>query len=162
LFRSLPVGLYRRILLEPSNILRGNGRHGSPFSRTGFLPSVLQDCLIQDVACTLFMVANFFQEHTGFLYICKILINDDKILGTLDLVKETLEVTIPYEKFSVCEKVKRTTYSVLSPLTNMASGFERKEVHSVKLAVNESQISNLKFPEIEPIQVGDIVEVVGK
>ena len=88
--------------------------------------------------------------------------NDDKILGTLDLVKETLEVTIPYEKFSVCEKVKRTTYSVLSPLTNMASGFERKEVHSVKLAVNESQISNLKFPEIEPIQVGDIVEVVGK
>lgn len=77
-------------------------------------------------------------------------------LGSLDLIKETLEVVIPYEQFSYCRKVNRSSYSLLSPL----SQFEQIRKSYEPLEVLESDISGKKFPKKEPIKVGDLVDVL--
>lgn len=39
--------------------------------------------------------------------------------GTLDIVKDVVEVITPYKAFSVCRKIVRRHYNPLNPLENM-------------------------------------------
>lgn len=79
---------------------------------------------------------------------------DGRCYGTLDAIKDYVEVTTAYEHFSVCKKIVRHQSHVLSPLSMLrtTSSYESMEV-------DESEIDkNLKPPDITPIKVGDIVE----
>lgn len=80
---------------------------------------------------------------------------DDQSFGTLDAVKEYIEVTTPYERFSVCKKIRRISRSVFSPLSEM----QTTSIRSEPMDIDKEQIdSSLARPKVGPIQVGDIVE----
>lgn len=72
--------------------------------------------------------------------------------GTLDAVKEIVEIDVPYEKFSICRKVIYKTENALNPL----SAFE----HTMRLLrpmnVNEDELSHRELPPVSPIKKGDL------
>lgn len=74
-------------------------------------------------------------------------------LGTLDYIKDTVEIVTVYENFSLCKKIIRTKSNLLSPLSN----FVTTEVHVAKLKVNEEQISNRKISGNPIISIGDLL-----
>lgn len=78
-------------------------------------------------------------------------------LGTLDSVKEELEITSTFPRFSVCEKI---VYDV--PIASALSGIilNSSNKESLDINVNEEQISNHFFPNITPIQLYDSVEII--
>lgn len=77
-------------------------------------------------------------------------------LGTLDIIKDELEVVIVYEKFSICKKIKRINFNtIVNPLAT------RTQVESVEINIDKSQISGRKSNNYKSqIQVGDSVVVL--
>lgn len=87
----------------------------------------------------------------------EILDPDTKVsLGTLDIIKDELEIVTVYEKFSICKKLLRTNLgSILNPLVN------RTTVESVELNVDKSDVSGRKsYNNPSPIKVGDSVIIL--
>jgi len=73
-------------------------------------------------------------------------------LGTIDIIKATVEVAIPYEKFSICRKYRISNVDLLNPLSKFV--FESKVPQ--ELNVNSTQITNREIPEGSPISKGDL------
>ncbi|WP_322622226.1 hypothetical protein [Aedoeadaptatus coxii] len=82
---------------------------------------------------------------------------NNKSFGTLDRIKECIEVTTIYEQFSICKKIIYTRQSILSPLAAIQSTSASIE----PMNVDKTQIDTTLFaPEVTPIQVGDLVEKI--
>ena len=80
---------------------------------------------------------------------------DGKDYGTLDTVKDIVEVVIPYEKFSVCQKITRTANNPLAPLFALQKTMTKLN----PLNVDPDSISHRKIPiGNQTIQVGDIAQ----
>lgn len=78
-------------------------------------------------------------------------------LGTLDIIKEELEITTVYPNFSICEKIIIEEFNPFIPALNRT----KKTIKSSKLKVNNEQISNRKFiNNPPPIEIGDIVQII--
>lgn len=82
-------------------------------------------------------------------------LNNEEI-GTLDLIKSELEIVEVYDRFSLCQKVTRRAHTIFA----MSQIDLSKTVKSVQtLNINSDDVSGLKFPDITPIQKGDIAEI---
>lgn len=82
---------------------------------------------------------------------------NNKSFGTLDRIKEHVEVTTTYEHFSICKKIMYTRQSILSPLAAIQSTSASIE----PMNVDKTQIDKtLVIPEVSPVQVGDPVEKI--
>ena len=76
--------------------------------------------------------------------------------GTLDLIKEDIEVISVFPKFSVCQKINRKTVKSFT-LTNYLT----KEIEEVqKLNMNKEEISNTFYKDPSPIKLGDLVKIL--
>lgn len=76
-------------------------------------------------------------------------------LGTLDVIKEDLEIIAVYSAFSLCQKITSkqvNPYQLLEPYRNVTK--------IEKLNVEKSEIENLKYKSDEPIKNGDLVKVL--
>lgn len=76
--------------------------------------------------------------------------NDNRFLGTLDFVKETLRVTEIYSYFSVCEKIiqeevyeaaprEKQISSAFSPLAKFSKGKKVTRELGVAMKINETE-----------------------
>ena len=82
------------------------------------------------------------------------LIIDGVNYGAYDGIKAVIEVTAPYARFSVCQRIVRRTSTLFSPVSVLQKTIAR----SVPLNVNKDDISaNLSAPIITPIKIGDTV-----
>lgn len=77
---------------------------------------------------------------------------DDVDYGTLDMVKDTVEVSIPYKSFSICRKIARKVVNSLNPL--MALNKTLSQLQPLK--VNPDDITNRPIPSPTPIKKDDI------
>ena len=86
------------------------------------------------------------------------------IIGTLDQIKEEVEVTTVYPRFSVCQKRKQITIPSLTPLADFLSSMVPKtEESQVSLYVNKEEISNRAMPSpSSPVSIGDEVMLLHK
>lgn len=76
--------------------------------------------------------------------------------GTMDTIKSNLSIETIYEKFSVC-----TNNNIENDVTKSLIGsFSSSIKFNENLNINEEQISNLKEPDIKPISLGDVVEII--
>lgn len=82
---------------------------------------------------------------------------DGKKLGVIDITKDKLEVVEVFEKFSICKKILLKEQNVLQPIN-----FIRKEEIICKLNVKKEEISNIKYRDVSPITIGDLVKIVEK
>ena len=73
--------------------------------------------------------------------------------GTLDAVKEVVEVDVPYEHFSLCRKVIYKTENSLNPLAS----FEKTMRLLRPMNVDKDNASHRELPSISPIEKGDTV-----
>jgi len=82
-----------------------------------------------------------------------------KLLGTLDCIKETVSVEIPYENFSICRSSERENdFNFLSPLNDtLYSSVLKKQPK--KLNVDSGDCSFKKVPEKSKIAIGDSVKI---
>ncbi|WP_296912957.1 hypothetical protein, partial [uncultured Megasphaera sp.] len=72
--------------------------------------------------------------------------------GTLDMVKDIVEVVVPYDKFSICRKIIHKAVNPLNPLDAL-----NKTLSQLRpLKVDPSGITNRKIPTPTPIKKGDI------
>ena len=81
-------------------------------------------------------------------------------LGTLDAIKEELEITQVYDHFSICQKlIREETYT---PILAAISQLNIKQVHITvdTLNVNPKDITGQAPPRITPIKKGDIAEIL--
>lgn len=95
--------------------------------------------------------------------------NNNEVLGTLDFIKDTLEVTEVYSKFSVCKKItikkihhpsafqQALSQNVLSSLSGFAGTTETKILEE-KLTIEESEVSGRKTGE-KVLKIGDIARI---
>ena len=82
------------------------------------------------------------------------LIIDDVNYGSYDGIKAVIEVTAPYSRFSVCQRIVRSTTNLFSPV----SALQKTIARTIPLNVNKDDISkNLFAPKITPIKIGDTV-----
>lgn len=77
--------------------------------------------------------------------------------GSLDNIKAELYIKEIYERFSLCQSVKKTS--------NIANEFSKSilslyNYQSANLNVNENQIENIEIPDDKTISLGDTVEVI--
>lgn len=79
-----------------------------------------------------------------------------QLLGTLDAVKSTITVVIPYEKFSLCQNAETVELELLGPLTQIAR--ETKKIKNFN--VNQAELSHRKLPKPAPIKIGDCVSKI--
>lgn len=77
-------------------------------------------------------------------------------LGSIDIIKTTLEVAVPYRKFSICRKYRTSNVELLNPLSKFI--YESKTVQ--ELDVRPDQITNREIPRSSPISEGDIVVLI--
>lgn len=85
------------------------------------------------------------------------------IIGTLDQIKEEVEVTVVYKTFSICQKPKKVSIPSLTPLADFLSSVAPKtEVSQVPLHVNQEEISHRVMPSPSPVSVGDKVMLLHK
>ena len=72
--------------------------------------------------------------------------------GTLDMVKDIVEVVVPYDKFSICRKIIHKAVNPLNPLDAL-----NKTLSQLRpLKVDPSDITNRKIPTPTPIKKGDL------
>lgn len=95
--------------------------------------------------------------------------NKNKFLGTLDIIKDELEITTVYEHFSICEKIKRTSKTIqrnpfeIYKLSGLMKSSETKtDVEKLPLNVNKEDFTNDIFKTDEPIKKGDLVKILKK
>ena len=82
------------------------------------------------------------------------LIIDGVNYGAYDGIKAVIEVTAPYARFAVCQRIVRRTSTLFSPVSVLQKTIAR----TVPLNVNKDDIStNLSAPVITPIKIGDTV-----
>lgn len=86
--------------------------------------------------------------------------NDDEVLGTLDFIKEKLEVTQVFARFSICEKIKRekvthpTSFQqAMMAIPNLNLGKREIKVTREKINIDETEISGWFAPIIETTKV---------
>lgn len=81
-------------------------------------------------------------------------------IGTLDAIKETLEITEVYGNFSICQKIVREEYP--NPITMALSQFNTRQTQETisEINVDAADITNLAPPTKKPIKTGDIVEIL--
>lgn len=79
-------------------------------------------------------------------------------LGSLDLIKTTVEIVSLYEKFSLCQRINRdqTMNTMLNPLSN----FQKNLVRIEQINVDTESTTNRKIRTSSPIKVGDIAELM--
>lgn len=82
----------------------------------------------------------------------KSVVIDGTDYGTLDAVKEVVEVDIPYDKFSLCRKVIYGTGNRLNPLVS----FEEAMRLLRPMNVDKDKVSHRELPSISPIEKGDL------
>jgi len=75
-----------------------------------------------------------------------------EIIGTMDFVKEYLEIVTVYPKFSLCRKLKKS--STLSSMASM-SPLNKYSVEEIPISVDAKQISHRKMEFDKKIQIGD-------
>lgn len=76
-----------------------------------------------------------------------------RVLGTLDIIKDVVQVIVPYNRFSICQKQKTVSAPLLNPWVELAARAGRTV--SQPLNVNPAEITNRKIPSPTPISVGD-------
>ena len=79
-------------------------------------------------------------------------------LGTLDVIKDTVQVKIPYENFSLCKKKPIICPEILNPLSQLLND----NMLSENLYVDKKAISKRKVTKIEPIKIGDLALLLPK
>ena len=90
--------------------------------------------------------------------------DDNKVLGTLDFIKETLEVTEVYSKFAVCKKIKTEKIDHPSPLQKAAASFSvlggitETKTTIEKINIDKDEMSGRKIGD-EIIRIGDLARV---
>ena len=77
-------------------------------------------------------------------------------LGTLDFVKAEVEVVIPYDRFSLCEKIYRTQVNFLDPVSGLMT--TRRAV--AKLDINNDEATGRKITGNPTISVGDLAHLI--
>ncbi|MBU8572713.1 hypothetical protein KM900_19710 [Bacillus subtilis] len=95
----------------------------------------------------------------------------DKKLGTLDFIKDKLEVVELYSNFSVCKKLVKTkvyqpsalqkafaSSNIASTLQTALGGYARTEIKSEKINVGEEDISGRVTGE-KTIKIGDYARI---
>lgn len=83
----------------------------------------------------------------------KVLDPDTKAeLGTLDNIKDIVQVEVPYENFSLCRKVRTVRKEILNPLSKLVQTTTTLE----SLYVDKTEISGRKPLKKEPIKIGDL------
>ena len=82
------------------------------------------------------------------------LIIDGVNYGAYDGIKAVIEVTAPYARFAVCQRIVRRTNTLFRPVSVLQKTIAR----TVPLNVSKNDIStNLSAPVITPIKIGDTV-----
>ncbi len=76
-------------------------------------------------------------------------------LGTLDFIKDQVEVVTLYENFSLCKKIVRTKSNIFTPFNEYVTTTS----HVASLKVNEEQITNRKISGNPVISVGDELRI---
>lgn len=91
-------------------------------------------------------------------------------LGTLDIIKDELEITKVYEHFSVCKKIFRISKTAQRnpfEINSFASLIKKMEViktrtETLPLNVDKEDCTNEIFETDEPIKKGDLVKILKK
>lgn len=78
--------------------------------------------------------------------------NTKEELGTLDNIKDIVQVEVPYENFSLCKKVRTIRREILNPLSKLV----QTTTVSESLYVDKTEISGRKPLKKEPIKTGDL------
>lgn len=78
-------------------------------------------------------------------------------LGTLDLIKEELEIYRAYEGFSICRKV---TIKNSNPMSPLASNFFSTTKEYKQINISNKDISSKDLPENSPVKIGDLVKII--
>lgn len=73
-------------------------------------------------------------------------------LGTLDNIKDIVQVEVPYENFSLCKKIRTIRRELLNPLSKLV----QTTTISESLYVDKTEISGRKPLKKEPIKTGDL------
>ncbi|MCU4958658.1 hypothetical protein OB990_20905 [Bacillus cereus] len=94
--------------------------------------------------------------------------NEGKVLGTLDFIKDTLEVTEVYSEFAVCEKRVTKEVHIPSPLQKAIShsmsglsgitGTTETRITVKKINIDESEITGRRKGN-KVIRIGDIARI---
>lgn len=91
--------------------------------------------------------------------------NKNEFLGTLDIIKDELEITTVYDHFSICEKIKRTSkITQRNPfeIPTFIKKTEKTTVEKLPLNVKKEDYTNDIFQTNEPIKKGDLVIILKK
>lgn len=95
--------------------------------------------------------------------------NKGEFLGTLDIIKDELEIVEVYEYFSVCEKIERTSKTIVRnpfEIHKISDLMKKTEVETnvkkLPLNVNKEECTNDIFQTNEPIKKGDLVKILKK
>lgn len=94
--------------------------------------------------------------------------NKNEFLGTLDIIKDELEITTVYEHFSICEKIKRTSKTIqrnpfeIQGLSALIKKSETTSIEKMPLNVKKEDFANDIFQTDEPIKKGDLVMILKK
>lgn len=78
--------------------------------------------------------------------------NTKEELGTLDNIKDIVQVEVPYENFSLCKKIRTIRREILNPLSKLV----QTTTVSESLYVDKTEISGRKPLKKEPIKTGDL------
>ena len=79
-------------------------------------------------------------------------------IGTIDTIKETVQVVIPYEEFSICQHIIIKSVASLTSATIASSIMNMTEIKD--LNVDENDIKPISQIEAGVIRVGDSVFLV--
>lgn len=77
-------------------------------------------------------------------------------IGTLDIIKGIVEITTPYDTFSLCKKVANIASFSLNPLSQLL----KESAFTEQLEVDKNNISYRKIAKPTPIKLGDPVTVL--
>ena len=79
-----------------------------------------------------------------------------KEIGTLDIIKDIVEITTPYDSFSLCKKVANIVPFSLNPLSQLL----KESSFTGRLEVDKNDMSHRKIATPTPIKLGDPVAVL--
>lgn len=77
-------------------------------------------------------------------------------IGTLDIIKGIVEITTPYDNFSLCKKVANIASFSLNPLSQLL----KESAFTGQLEVDKKDMSYRKIATPTPIRLGDPVTVL--
>lgn len=95
-------------------------------------------------------------------------------LGTLDIIKDELEIVTVYNNFSICNKIKKKArknpYEIPDLKASLLAIYDRQKklqeyieqeyIELVPLHVDEKDFTNDKLFTKEPIKKGDLVKII--